>query len=169
MFRDYYPVQPTSQMVLPVVQHCEAVCEYTLTVIMGRPDVQMRVQQMQLLRDCADICTLTAKFIARCSVFAREIAALCAQICEACGNHCLRHPDPESQYCGRVCLHCAQLCRAFASSAGGMSHPGSYSGMESPIPGYPGMGMGTGMDLVMGGYTFYGQSENKEEKKEEKK
>lgn len=60
---------------------------------------------MKHLRDCADICTLTAKYIARRSMFAGPLAGLCAEICETCGNECLQHPDPASQYCGRVCLH----------------------------------------------------------------
>ncbi|MCL6479062.1 MAG: four-helix bundle copper-binding protein [Peptococcaceae bacterium] len=106
----YYPIDSYGG-VLRVVQDCEAVCENTATVVLVRPDVQARTMQLLLLRDCADVCTLTAKYIARCSMFARNLAYLCADICEICGNHCLRHPDPESQYCGRVCLNCAKECR----------------------------------------------------------
>lgn len=163
-YRNQYPVQPTSQMVLPVVQHCEVVCEYTHTVILGRQDVHMRTQQLQLLRDCADVCTLTAKLIARCSAFAREMAALCAQVCEVCGNHCLRHQDQDSQYCGRVCCHCAEVCRAFAASAASPGHPGACPGSECPVPGYSGMGPGMGMDV----YSVQTETESKEDKKEEK-
>lgn len=114
----YYPID-TPERVLREVQNCEAVCESTFTAILGMYE-QSRAAQLQLLRDCADICTLTAKYIARCSMFARPIAALCAQVCEACGEHCLRMPDPQSQFCGRVCLDCARECRAFA----GMTMPG---------------------------------------------
>ncbi|SFR09215.1 four-helix bundle copper-binding protein [Desulfoscipio geothermicus] len=123
----YYPITQYSN-VLRIVQECEAVCENTFTAVLGRQDVSSRVTQLQLLRDCADICTLTAKYIARCSMFARSLAALCAQVCEVCGNHCLRMPDPVSQHCGRICMDCARECRAYAGQA-------SY-----PTPGYQGPG-----------------------------
>lgn len=111
--------------VLRIVQDCEAICEDTIAVILARPDVQPRRTQLQLLRDCADICTLTAKYFARNSTFSRHMAHLCAIVCEVCRNECLRHSDPESQHCGRVCLECARECRAFAGHPG---YPGPGSG-----------------------------------------
>lgn len=136
--------------VLKVVQDCEAVCEGTLTAVLSMPDVQARVMQIHLLHDCADICTLTAKYIARCSSFAKHLAHLCAHVCEMCGNHCLMHPDPQSQHCGRVCLDCAKVCRAFS---GMMTMPMSSPEMSYPSPGYAGM---PGM---------YSEPEKKDEKK----
>lgn len=53
---------------------------------------------MRSLQDCADICTLTAKYLARHSSFSKSIATLCAQICEVCGHHCLHHPDDRIPY-----------------------------------------------------------------------
>ena len=77
-------------------------------------DLHLRHRQLQLLRDCADVCTLTAKYLARHSSFSKSIAGLCAIICEACGNECARFTDQESQKCAQICLHCAMECRAFA-------------------------------------------------------
>lgn len=102
--------------ILGTIQHCEAICEFTEYSIKMEGSSH-RGEQLRLLRDCADICTLTAKYIARCSPFAKSIAALCAQICEICGTHCLQHPDELSQRCGQIYLHCAQECRAFAMGA----------------------------------------------------
>ncbi|WP_019413471.1 four-helix bundle copper-binding protein [Paenisporosarcina sp. TG20] len=102
--------------VLETVQKCEVICESTEYCILQMKGSH-RKEQLRLLRDCADICTLTAKYIARCSLFAKSIACLCAQICEFCGKHCLQHPDEQSQICGQMCLHCAQECNAFAMSA----------------------------------------------------
>jgi hypothetical protein len=91
-----------------------------------------RATQLSMLADCAEICALTAKYIARHSMFAGQIAALCAHICQMCGNHCLQHPDPESQHCGRICLQCAQECMAYSGMpmypGGGM--PGMYADQE---------------------------------------
>jgi hypothetical protein len=101
---------------LQTLHHCEATCEHMTTFLLSRPDVHARVRQLQLLRDCADICSLTAKYIARHSAFSKTIAALCASICEVCGNECLRFPDPESQKCGQICINCARECQAFAAA-----------------------------------------------------
>ncbi|QHZ45965.1 four-helix bundle copper-binding protein [Bacillus sp. NSP9.1] len=103
--------------VLKTVQHCEAVCEFTANYILTREDANRRKEQLRMLRDCADICTLTAKYMARHSRFAKSPASVCAKICEACGNHCLRHPDQQSQKCGQTCLQCARECREFAMSS----------------------------------------------------
>lgn len=96
------------------LHHCETTCEHMTTFLKMRPDAQTRARQLQLLRDCADICSLTAKYIARHSTFAKSSATLCATICEVCGNECLRFPDTESQNCGQICLACARECRAFS-------------------------------------------------------
>ena len=97
------------------VQDCEAMCEHMIThLLMHSQDLHLRHRQLQLLRDCADICTLTAKYLARHSSYSKPIAGFCASICEACGNECAQFPDKESQRCSRICLHCAMECRAFA-------------------------------------------------------
>lgn len=107
---EYGPIE----CLVKVIQDCEAMCECMTTYVAKSPDFCMRVKQLRLLRDCADICGLTAKYIARCSIFAKDIACLCAQICEVCGHECAKHPDHESQHCAHVCLHCAKECRNFA-------------------------------------------------------
>lgn len=99
---------------LGILHECEAVCEFTEATLLMSGAAQHRVEQLRLLRDCADICAHTARSIARHSVFAKSTAALCAQICKVCGDHCLRHPDELSQNCGRICLHCAEECRRFS-------------------------------------------------------
>lgn len=96
------------------VQDCEAVCEHMSHHIM-RMRMEDRVSQAILLRECADICGLTAKFAAREAIYARHLAALCADICQACGTECLSHSDDMSQQCGTICLNCAKHCRAFAA------------------------------------------------------
>lgn len=97
------------------VQDCESMCEHTITHLhMHAQDLQIRRGQLQLLHDCADVCTLTAKYLSRHSGFSKPLAALCASICEACGNECARFNDSESQKCAHICLHCAMECRAFA-------------------------------------------------------
>lgn len=99
---------------LETLQHCEATCEFTAAMIGQGGEASQRHMQIAMLRDCADICALTAKCVARQSGFAKAFAQVCAQVCEICGKHCLQHPDELSQKCGKTCLHCAQECRTFA-------------------------------------------------------
>ncbi|WZL74169.1 four-helix bundle copper-binding protein [Clostridiaceae bacterium 35-E11] len=114
----YYPTPYTNPghqaNLVDTIQKCEETCEHMTTFLKRKADVHQRKRQLQLLRDCADICTLTAKYIARNSGFSRCIANLCAYICETCGIECAKFPDPESQNCAQICLHCARECRAFA-------------------------------------------------------
>ncbi|MEW9669781.1 four-helix bundle copper-binding protein [Ammoniphilus sp. 3BR4] len=95
------------------IQHCEAVCEHMVTMMLHQPDLHARTMQIQFLRDCADICALTAKYLSRQSSFTRSLIQKCAEICEACGRECSRFQDEMSQHGTRVCFHCAAACREF--------------------------------------------------------
>jgi hypothetical protein len=103
--------------VLRTVQDCEATCEHMISLLLGYQDVHARALQIQFLRDCAQICATTAAYLARHSPLTTSIANLCAYICEVCGNECKKFPDAESQRCSRVCLNCAQECRAVAMAS----------------------------------------------------
>ncbi len=96
------------------VQDCGAVCEH-MTHHLMRIQMENRVSQAMLLRECADICGLTAKYAARDAIYAKNAAALCADICQACGTECLRYTDEMSKHCAMVCLNCARHCRSFAA------------------------------------------------------
>ena len=106
-----------NESLVKVIQDCEATCEHMTTHLKKLQDCRMRIRQAMLLQDCADICGLTAKFVARGSMFVKQIAELCACICEVCGVECARFSDQRSQNCARVCMHCARECRAFAGMA----------------------------------------------------
>jgi hypothetical protein len=113
-----YPVAGyyMNQHLVKTIQDCEVTCEHMTFHLQKLQDFQMRAQQALLLRDCADICGLAAKFAARGSMFTRQTAALCACICEVCGQECARFPDQMSQHCARVCMYYARECRAFAGA-----------------------------------------------------
>jgi hypothetical protein len=114
-YRDYgHDVKKKYHPIVDTIQECEAICESMTDMIKKERNVEARLRQLSLLRDCADICSLTAKFIARCSEFAKEIAVLCALICKECGEECLKYPDRASQECAKICLKCAKECKEFA-------------------------------------------------------
>lgn len=105
----------SSHHLLSMIQHCEGTCEHMISMLINQGETHSRKKQIQLLRDCADICTLMAKYLARNTHLAKSLAQYCAYVCELCGNTCLQFPDHESQQCGQICLNCAQECRAFST------------------------------------------------------
>lgn len=109
-----YSHSAPNESLIDTLDFCQTTCEHMTTLLKERPDVSTRTLQLRLLRDCADICGLTSKFIARSSYFSKNIAGLCGYICEVCGNECAKYPDPESQNCAQICLNCARECKAFA-------------------------------------------------------
>lgn len=98
-----------------MIQDCEAICEHMTHHLKMMPnESEARVMQAILLRDCADICALTAKYVARDSDFAGYAASLCAQVCILCANECSKFNDEMSQHCAVVCYECARHCNDFA-------------------------------------------------------
>lgn len=95
---------------------CEADCVYMAGYIMREAGIKARVKLQPLLADCADICSLAAKYAARGSAYARQAAALCEDICENCANECAKSEDGISQDCARICLRCARSCEDFTGA-----------------------------------------------------
>ncbi len=100
--------------VMKTIVECGLHCQHMITLMTKRPDVNMRSRQILLLGDCADICALTATYIARGSVFGKGIADFCATVCDTCASECSRFPDQDSQHCATICMNCAAECRAFS-------------------------------------------------------
>jgi len=95
-----------------VLDNCAAECFSTMSQLAGRPDREI---QIKLLHDCARICESQVTFTVVGSIFSKQHAAFCAIICETCGYECAKFPDPMSQHCSRVCLHCAEMCKRYAA------------------------------------------------------
>jgi len=65
--------------------------------------------------DCAAMCRLAAGFMARGSVHAKEVCALCAHICEVCAAECGKHEHDHCKACAEACTRCAEACRKMAA------------------------------------------------------
>lgn len=98
------------------LQDCALMCEHMTLRVYEMPDAGTRKMQLHLLRDCADICELCMKYMARHSGFSKSLCHFCAYVCDTCGNECLSHADQESKMCGQMCLKCAEDCRNFAAT-----------------------------------------------------
>lgn len=94
---------------------CAAACDHCATACLQEDDVKMMARCIALDMDCAEICRMAAAFMARDSQFAKQICALCAEICEACGDECAKHKHDHCQECARACKRCADECRRMAA------------------------------------------------------
>ena len=64
-------------------------------------------------RDCADVCALALKAVARDSKHASKIVELCADLCEQCAEECAKHDHDYCQECAKACRECAEACRQY--------------------------------------------------------
>lgn len=92
---------------------CITACETCMTLCLEEEHAHHMVACIQLDRDCADICTLTARFVARNSPHAKHVMRECIEICQACYEECRKHDHEHCQKCAEACLECADACRAW--------------------------------------------------------
>ncbi|MEQ6375957.1 four-helix bundle copper-binding protein [Bacillaceae bacterium S4-13-58] len=111
----FMPHDHLSEGLLGTVQDCAATCEHMIGMLHKSKDMYGRGIQLSHLRDCADMCELMSRYLARNSQLSKSLAKYCAYVCEVCGNTCRQFPDPESQRCAQTCFHCAKECNEFAA------------------------------------------------------
>src|SRR5258706_15896815 len=92
-------------------QACVVACSQCAASCLKEPDVKMMARCIALDFDCADICELAAKTMARSSEYAKAICNTCAEICTACAAECGKHKMEHCQECAKACQRCAEECR----------------------------------------------------------
>ncbi|MEW5783773.1 MAG: four-helix bundle copper-binding protein [Bacillota bacterium] len=103
--------QSTWQRCIDACVKCMQACEQCITSCLQEPDVQARMHCIQVLRDCADICSLSAQWMSRGSTHAHQLCMICADICDACAAECAKFKDRHCQDCAQFCRDCATECR----------------------------------------------------------
>jgi hypothetical protein len=96
-----------TQSQLDALNACVAACEHCSTACLEEADVQLMARCIALTRDCADVCALTARLVARGSEHAAHLLKACAEICRACAEECARHEHRHCQECAEACRRCA--------------------------------------------------------------
>ena len=91
--------------------HCEACADACLEE--GDPDLT-RCIRADL--DCADICSATAKVVARAGASGApwlEQVRVCMDACAHCAEECEKHQDMHDhcRACAEACRRCEQACR----------------------------------------------------------
>jgi len=70
--------------------------------------------------DCADICTATAKVVARAGASRApwlELVRVCMDTCIACAEECEKHDHEHCRICAEACRRCAEACRQLLDTA----------------------------------------------------
>ena len=89
------------------------VCEWCADACAGEGEEMARC--IRLCRDVADLATLHARFMARDSGYHTDLAAICADACEACAEECESHDHDHCQLCAEVLPKCVESCREMAA------------------------------------------------------
>ena len=104
-----------NQSLMEALNNSAAECNHCATACLDEQDVKMLASCIKLDIDCADICQLTASFVARDSEHAHHLMKECAEICEACAEECEKHAHMEHcRKCAEACRRCAEACLQMA-------------------------------------------------------
>ncbi|GAC1597034.1 MAG: four-helix bundle copper-binding protein [Hymenobacter sp.] len=107
--------RPHNGAVLDALSRGAAACARCADACLDEQDVTMMVPCIRLDRDCADICRLTAAFIARGSDHAPHVLRECLEVCQKCYAECSKHPHDHCQQCAAACQACVDACRSYAA------------------------------------------------------
>src|ERR1035437_5699676 len=104
---------------IEVCNECVTACEHCAASCLHEQDIKTMARGIELDRDCADVCSLAARFMSRGSTYSAKLCALCAEICQACGDECAKQKAEHCQQCAAACHKCAEECRKMAKKKGG--------------------------------------------------
>jgi hypothetical protein len=90
---------------------CAAVCNHCASSCAKEEDVKMMARCIQLDMECAAICYAAAQLMSLGSERAKDICAICAKLCEACGQECGKHQNEHCLECATICKQCVEECR----------------------------------------------------------
>ena len=95
---------------------CVVACNHCAACCLQEPDVKMLVRCIGLDMDCAQLCEVAAALMSGGSDFAGRLCALCAEVCQACADECGQHDMDHCQQCAEACRLCAAECRKMATA-----------------------------------------------------
>lgn len=94
---------------------CAAVCNHCAASCTQEKDVNKMARCIQLDMECAAICYASAQLMSLGSERAKDVCAICAEICDACAKECAKHKNMEHcGECAEACRTCAEECRNMA-------------------------------------------------------
>lgn len=91
--------------------NCAAICNHCASSCLEEDHVQMMTSCIKLDMECAAICYATAQVLSMGGSQAKEMAMICAEICDACSIECAKHDNKHCRECSDICHNCANQCR----------------------------------------------------------
>ncbi len=101
---------------LKTLMTCIAACETCADRCLDEKNPGDLAQCIRTDRDCADICTLTARYIARDSSHLHGVLEQCISICKSCEEECSKHQMDHCQDCAKACADCHKSCAEYATA-----------------------------------------------------
>lgn len=113
------------QKCIDACTRCAQACHECIGMCLNEPDVKARKQCINMLMECACICTDASGFMAMDAQHAKELCTLCATICDKCAQDCQMFKDDHCVKCANECKACANECRMMSQGkpAGAGTYP----------------------------------------------
>lgn len=93
---------------------CYQTCTETAVRCLTMGGKHAEYEHMNLLIDCARICSTNADFMIRNSTYYPQTCGITADICDECADTCDRFDEDFMKECASVCRRCAESCREMA-------------------------------------------------------
>ncbi len=103
----------SKQSILTKLNDCITACNNCYAACLREEQVGHMADCIITDRECADVCTLTAQFVATDSRFADKMLQLCKSICITCEEICRAHPADHCQKCADACHQCHLACEEY--------------------------------------------------------
>ncbi len=97
---------------IQTLKDCSVECNHCYSACLQEEDVKMMVKCIKLDRNCADICDMTAAWLASGSELSDKLKKLCSEVCNACAEECEKHSHEHCKRCAEVCRKCSEACKS---------------------------------------------------------
>lgn len=92
------------------LENCVAACHNCAASCLEEENVYSMRECIKLDLDCADVCHMALKLLARDSSHAVSVVKLCMGICAECAAECEKHEHDHCQQCAKACRRCEDQC-----------------------------------------------------------
>jgi len=99
-----------NNQILKELNACATLCNMCFNGCLNERDVTIFARCIELNRECADFCQLTASALTRDSENIDKYLSMCAELCQLCADECEKHTNNHCKKCAEVCLTCAEIC-----------------------------------------------------------
>lgn len=106
-------ISPHLEKCIEACTKCHQICDETIEHCLFKGGHHADPTHIRLLRDCSQICALTADFMLRDSEFHHLSCGICADVCKTCAedSEAIDAEDELMNLCAKSCRECVEACR----------------------------------------------------------